>query len=74
MKVIVVGAGIVGTCSASYLLRDGHDVVLVDSEGPGVIRGGGPVSRRFNPVEKDIGEIRWHAERGPVEANGHLRA
>ncbi len=35
MKVIVVGAGIVGTCSASYLLRDGHDVVLVDSEGPG---------------------------------------
>ena len=35
MKVIVVGAGIVGICSASYLLRDGHDVVLVDSEGPG---------------------------------------
>ena len=35
MKVIVVGAGIVGTCSASYLLRDGHDVVLVDSQGPG---------------------------------------
>ena len=35
MKVIVVGAGIVGTCSASYLLRDGHDVVLMDSQGPG---------------------------------------
>ena len=35
MKVIVVGAGIVGTCSASYLLRDGHDVTLVDSQGPG---------------------------------------
>ena len=35
MKVIVVGAGIIGTCSASYLLRDGHDVVLVDAEGPG---------------------------------------
>ncbi|MFP6728875.1 MAG: FAD-dependent oxidoreductase [Alphaproteobacteria bacterium] len=35
MKVVVVGAGIVGTCSASYLLRDGHDVVLVDSDGPG---------------------------------------
>ena len=35
MKVIVVGAGIVGTCSASFLLRDGHDVVLVDSDGPG---------------------------------------
>ncbi len=35
MKVVVVGAGIVGTCVASYLLRDGHDVVVVDSEGPG---------------------------------------
>lgn len=35
MKIIVVGAGIVGTCSASYLLRDGHDVVLIDSQGPG---------------------------------------
>lgn len=35
MRVVVVGAGIVGTCSASYLLRDGHDVVLVDAEGPG---------------------------------------
>lgn len=35
MKVVVVGAGIVGTCVASYLLRDGHDVVLVDAEGPG---------------------------------------
>ncbi len=35
MKVIVIGAGIVGTCSASYLLRDGHDVVLVDLQGPG---------------------------------------
>ncbi len=39
---------------------------------PGAITGGGPVSRRFDPVEKDIGEIRWHAERGSVEANGHL--
>jgi len=35
MKVIVIGAGIVGTCAASYLLRDGNDVVLIDSEGPG---------------------------------------
>jgi D-amino-acid dehydrogenase len=35
MKVIVVGAGIVGTCTASYLLRDGHEVILVDSHGPG---------------------------------------
>jgi len=35
MKIVVVGAGIVGVCSASYLLRDGHEVVLVDRGEPG---------------------------------------
>ncbi len=30
MKVIVVGAGIVGACAANFILRDGHEVVLVD--------------------------------------------
>ena len=33
--VVVVGAGIVGVCCASYLRRDGHDVTLVEREGPG---------------------------------------
>lgn len=35
MKIIVVGAGIVGACTAHALLRDGHDVVLVDPDPPG---------------------------------------
>lgn len=35
MRVIVVGAGIVGVCVASSLLRDGHDVELIDQHEPG---------------------------------------
>ena len=35
MKVCVIGAGIVGMSSASYLLRDGHEVVLIDRDEPG---------------------------------------
>jgi D-amino-acid dehydrogenase len=31
----VIGAGMVGVCAASYLLRDGHDVVLVEAGEPG---------------------------------------
>ena len=27
--IVVVGAGIVGVCCASYLRRDGHDVLLL---------------------------------------------
>lgn len=34
-EITVVGAGIVGTCCALYLLRDGHDVTLLEREGPG---------------------------------------
>ncbi len=33
--VIVIGAGIVGVCCALSLLRDGHQVTLIDSRGPG---------------------------------------
>jgi D-amino-acid dehydrogenase len=33
--VTVIGAGIVGTCSALYLQRQGFDVTLVDRDGPG---------------------------------------
>lgn len=34
-KITVVGAGIVGTATASYLQRDGHEVTLVDMQPPG---------------------------------------
>ena len=34
MKVIVVGAGIVGVSCAIWLQRGGHDVTLVDRAGP----------------------------------------
>ena len=33
--VAIVGAGIVGVSTAVWLQRDGHDVVLVDKQGPG---------------------------------------
>jgi len=35
MKILVIGAGIVGVCVASCLLRDGHDVILIDEREPG---------------------------------------
>lgn len=35
MKVVVVGAGIVGLACASYLRRDGHEVTIVERDGPG---------------------------------------
>lgn len=33
MRIIVLGAGVVGVSSAYYLARDGHEVVVVDREG-----------------------------------------
>lgn len=32
MKIIVLGAGVVGTAAAYYLARDGHDVTVVDRQ------------------------------------------
>ncbi|MDH3474119.1 MAG: FAD-dependent oxidoreductase [Rhodospirillales bacterium] len=34
-NVTVVGAGIIGVCTALYLLRDGHRVTLIDRQAPG---------------------------------------
>ncbi|MGH6718075.1 MAG: FAD-dependent oxidoreductase, partial [Alphaproteobacteria bacterium] len=34
-KIVVIGAGVVGTATACWLLRDGHDVTLLDRLGPG---------------------------------------
>ncbi len=33
--VAVIGAGMVGVCTASWLQRDGHDVTLIDPQTPG---------------------------------------
>ncbi|PHP68690.1 FAD-dependent oxidoreductase [Zhengella mangrovi] len=33
--VVVIGAGIVGVSTAVWLLRDGHDVILIDRKDPG---------------------------------------
>jgi D-amino-acid dehydrogenase len=35
MKITVIGAGIVGMATASYLRRDGHDVTVVTEHAPG---------------------------------------
>ena len=35
MRCLIVGAGIVGICSALYLQREGHEVVVIDRSGPG---------------------------------------
>ena len=34
-QALVIGAGIVGTCSALYLQREGFQVTLIDRDGPG---------------------------------------
>src|SRR5262245_24947676 len=34
MKIVIVGAGIVGACVAHALLDAGHDAVILDREGP----------------------------------------
>ena len=34
LRIAVIGAGIVGVSVGSYLLRDGHSVVLIDAAGP----------------------------------------
>ena len=33
--IAIIGAGIVGVSAAVWLQRDGHDVILIDKEGPG---------------------------------------
>lgn len=34
-RVAVIGAGIIGVCTALYLQRDGHEVTLIDRQEPG---------------------------------------
>jgi D-amino-acid dehydrogenase len=34
-RIIVIGAGIVGVSTALYLQRDGHEITIIDRQGPG---------------------------------------
>ena len=46
MRVVVVGSGVMGSWTALWLRRGGHDVTLVDRHGPGNVLGSsGDVSR-----------------------------
>ena len=42
MKVVVLGAGVVGTAAAWYLSKDGHDVTVLERP-VAVIKGGARV-------------------------------
>ncbi|MEE8563724.1 MAG: FAD-dependent oxidoreductase, partial [Alphaproteobacteria bacterium] len=48
MKIVVLGAGVIGVTTAYHLLRDGHEVTLIDRQpGPGLetsFANGGQVS------------------------------
>lgn len=33
-KIVVIGAGVIGACSALSLLKEGHEVVLIDKDAP----------------------------------------
>ena len=37
-RVGVIGAGMVGVCTASYLQRDGHSVFIVEAASRGMVR------------------------------------
>lgn len=72
--VVIIGAGIVGTCTAISLLREGHRVVIVDQEGPaagasrgnaGAISPGSCVPLATPGVLKDV--PKWLLDRnGPL--------
>ena len=82
--VVIIGVGIVGTCAAINLLREGHRVVMVDQEGPaagassgnaGAISPGSCIPLASPGVLKDV--PKWLLDRdGPlvIRANYLLQA
>ena len=61
MKVAIVGAGIVGIATAHALLDDGHEVLIIDKEGPA-----------FGPSRGNAGWIA-HTDILPIASPKNLR-
>ncbi|MCV9940770.1 FAD-binding oxidoreductase [Boseaceae bacterium BT-24-1] len=61
MKIAIIGAGIVGTATAHALLDEGHEVLLVDKEGPA-----------FGPSRGNAGIIA-HTDVLPIASPNMLR-
>jgi D-amino-acid dehydrogenase len=70
MKVIVLGGGVVGVTTAYYLLKDGHEVMLIDRQ-PGVARECSHANGGFVAISQ---AVPWAAPGVPTKAlSGMLR-
>jgi D-amino-acid dehydrogenase len=61
MKIAIIGAGIVGTATAHALLDDGHEVLIIDREGPA-----------FGPSQGNAGWIA-HTDIMPIASPKNLK-
>ncbi len=64
MKVIVLGGGVVGVTTAYYLLKDGHEVTLIDRQ-PGVARECSHANGGFVAISQ---AVPWAAPGVPTKA------
>ena len=75
MKVIVLGAGIIGVATAWYLLEEGHEVTVVDRQPDGRAR---DQLRQRRPdlgvLLRALGQRRRAVQGGQVDAAGRLAA
>jgi D-amino-acid dehydrogenase len=70
MKVVVLGGGVVGVTTAYYLLKDGHEVTLIDRQ-PGVARECSHANGGFVAISQ---AVPWAAPGVPAKAlRGMLR-
>jgi D-amino-acid dehydrogenase len=70
MKIIVLGGGVVGVTTAYYLLKDGHEVTLIDRQ-PGVARECSHANGGFVAISQ---AVPWAAPGVPAKAlRGMLR-
>src|SRR5918995_920603 len=63
MKVIVLGAGVVGVTTAYYLLKDGHQVMVIDRQ-PGVARECSHANGGFVAISQ---AVPWSAPGVPIK-------